>query len=123
MITKYPHKLIQVVLCLMASLITLEARAETPPTDTETKASILHLADGFVVRNTSSFDWPSVQLIADTASGYRYRRDTQVKKGESFSCSESEFTKGSSRFDPRTMVIRTIYVYVPDHDAPSYEIK
>lgn len=115
-----------VIFLVLSMLVGRCKNASTPaePASERTEAGIHVLGDEILIGNKSAFTWPSVEFTSDDyLTGYSYNYRHPVSPGDFITISQSDFTRGSTRFDPRTTVMTSLYVHVPGHAVPRYDFK
>jgi hypothetical protein len=101
----------------------------TPSTETSKKAITAYVTMSLAtitIKNGDNFDWPSVELFINgwdesgVLGSYEYKHGT-VQNGETITIPLIMFTKDEKRFQPMTMAVKKLVVYVPDYGARLYE--
>jgi hypothetical protein len=74
------------------------------------------------IENGDNFDWPSVEIYINgwdanpIVGSYQYKYGS-VRAKETIKIPLIEFTKGTGRFQPMSMALKTLVVYVPGYDG------
>ncbi|MDH5684159.1 MAG: hypothetical protein OEZ20_06830 [candidate division WOR-3 bacterium] len=128
------HKKVYVlVICLIALFLAMShITCRTESTTSEKKdvkskskpitAYVSKSLTTITIENGDNFDWPSVEIyingwdVNPIVDSYQYNYGS-VRAKETIKIPLIEFTKGTARFQPMNMAVKTLVVYVPGYDG------